>query len=49
MRDFIERGLLEERGGSPSFHDLAKTRCGSGRSGIRDLATNPAHLEDYGR
>jgi hypothetical protein len=49
VRDFIERGLLEGPGGSPSFHDLAKTHYGSGRSGIRDLATNPAHLEDYGR
>jgi hypothetical protein len=49
VRDFIERGLLEEPGGRPSFHDLARIHCGSGRSGHRDLATNPAHLLDYGR
>lgn len=49
VRDFIERGLLEKPCGSPSFHDLAQTYCGSGRSGLRDLATNPAHLQDYGR
>ena len=49
VRDFIERGLLNEPGGSPSFHDLAQTHCGSGNSGLRDLATNPKHLEDYGR
>lgn len=49
VRDFIERGLLNEPGGNPSFHDLARTHCGSGSSGIPDLATNSAHLQDYGR
>jgi hypothetical protein len=49
VRDFIERGLLNEPGGNPSFHDLARTHCGAGSSGLRDLATNPKHLEDHGR
>jgi len=49
VRDFIERGLREESNERTSFHDLARTHCGSGRSGVRDLATNAAHLEGYGR
>ena len=48
VRECIERGLRGTSREAPSFHDLAKPKCGVGRSGIRDLATHPRHLEDYG-
>ena len=48
VREFIERGLRGASGQAPSFHDLAKSKCGAGRSGLRDLATHKRHLEDYG-
>jgi hypothetical protein len=49
VREFIERGLRGNSRREPSFHDLAKSKCGLGRSGLRDLATNPKHLGDYGQ
>ncbi len=49
VREFIERGL---NGGGPderpSFHALAKDRAARFR-GPRDLATNPKHMEGFGR
>jgi len=48
VREYIERGLGGTAGETTSFHDLAKSKCGVGRSGIRDLATHPRHLKDYG-
>ena len=48
VREFIERGLRSGSEEGPSFHDLAKSKCGSGRSGLRDLATHKRHLADYG-
>ena len=33
----------------PSAFDLMKDGCGIIRSGVTDLATNPKHLEDFGR
>lgn len=49
VREFIERGLEDSDAGQPSFHDRAADKCGMGRSKCRDLATNPGHLDDYGR
>lgn len=49
VREFIERGLSETDRRSPSFHELAADKCGIGRSRLPDLATNPRHLDDYGR
>ncbi len=48
VREFIERGLQNSSGQPPSFHELAKSKCGLGRSGLSDLATHPKHLRDYG-
>jgi hypothetical protein len=49
VREFIEIGLSGETGKSrPSFHALAKDKAARFR-GPRDLATNPKHLEDFGR
>lgn len=49
IRDYIERGLAATSKRPPTFHDLARDKCGIGRSGCQDLASNPKHLEDYGR
>ncbi len=49
VREFIEQGLQAGSGEGVSFHELAKAKCGVARSGIRDLATNPKHLENFGR
>jgi hypothetical protein len=49
VREFIERGLSGGRAkGRPSFHTLAKDKAARFR-GPRDLATNPNHLEGFGR
>jgi predicted transcriptional regulator len=49
VREFIERGLNgDASNGSPSFHALAKDKAGRFR-GPRDLATNPKHMEGFGR
>ena len=50
IRDYLEQGLNGvQRGKRSSFYELAQDLCGTGRSGILDLATNPKHLEDFGR
>ncbi len=33
----------------PSLHDRLQKYQGAGSSGIKDLASNPAHLAEYGR
>jgi hypothetical protein len=49
VREFIENGLgRATKGSRPSFHALAKDKAASFR-GPRDLASNPKHLEDFGR
>lgn len=48
VREFIERGLQAGSSQRASFHEQANSKCGMGRSGLRDLATNPAHLENFG-
>ena len=49
VRELIESGLSGAAGkGHVSFHALAKDRAGRFR-GPRDLATNPKHLEGFGR
>ena len=49
VRAFIEQGLQADSRQRPSFHELAKSKCGAGRSRLRDLATNPRHLARYGQ
>ncbi|MEP6673069.1 MAG: ribbon-helix-helix protein, CopG family [Chthoniobacter sp.] len=49
VREFIERGLTgPSMKGRASFHALAKDKAARFR-GPRDLATNPKHMEDFGR
>ena len=48
VREFIEQGLQNGSSQRPSFHELAKSKCGLGGSGLRDLATHPKHLSGYG-
>ena len=31
-----------------SIFDLSRDLCGAGKSGLRDLSSNPKHLEGYG-
>ena len=33
----------------PSLHDRLKKYQGAGGSGLKDLASNPKHMEGYGR
>ena len=55
LKDLVEEGLrlvLETPRGSrrrQSFASLMKSACGAVDSGIADLASNPAHLKDFGR
>ena len=51
LRDSIEKALkqgdaVEEE---PSAYDLMKDGCGCFDSGVTDLATNPKHMEGFGR
>ena len=49
VREFIERGLSGETAkGRPSFHALAKDKAARFR-GPRDMATNPKHMQGFGR
>lgn len=41
-----EKGVVEEE---PSAYDLMKDGCGCVDSGVTDLATNPKHMERFGR
>jgi hypothetical protein len=55
LKDLVEEGLrlvLETPRGSrrrQSLASLMKGACGAVDSGIADLASNPEHLEDFGR
>ena len=50
IREYLEQGLNGARHGKrPSFYELAQDLCGAGHSGVPDLATNPKHLEGFGK
>jgi hypothetical protein len=54
VRQFIETSLDFRANGKrtaarPSLHDRLKKYQTSGPTGIKDLASNPAHLSGYGR
>jgi len=51
VRDSIERELREQPvvEEKPSAYDLMKDGCGCVDSGLTDLATNPEHMEGFGR
>jgi hypothetical protein len=43
------RGAGVRRRKKPTAYDLMKDSCGVAESGIPDLASNPKHLEWFGR
>jgi hypothetical protein len=58
LKDLVEEGLrlvLESprkagpETSPPTLHDLMKGACGVVDSGIPDLASNPKHMEGFGR
>ena len=49
VREALEAMLAEESAGRPpSLHERMAGACGMIRSGVQDLASNPAHLEGFG-
>ena len=51
VRESVERGLSDAcaRLDAPSMYDLTREDCGCFDSGLTDLATNPKHMEGFGR
>ena len=49
LLDHLSQKLRRKRAGKPSLHDLMKGGCGIVDSGVSDLATNPKHMEGFGR
>jgi hypothetical protein len=50
IREYLEQCLNgEQRDRRPSFYELAQDLCGTGQSGVPDLAINPKHLEGFER
>lgn len=52
VRESIERELERDNGAveeEPSMYDLVKDDLGCVDSGVTDLATNPKHMEGFGR
>lgn len=55
VRDLLLQALPAGKAASaskktrPSLHDRLKKYQGAGLTGVKDLASNPAHLADYGR
>ena len=49
--ELARQALLEQRGREKrlSLHDRMKDVCGIIRSAPRDFATNPKHMEGFGR
>lgn len=47
VRDAISSSLPSGTGGLSLF-ERTRDLCGKGKSGIRDLATNPKHMKGYG-
>ena len=43
------KGSSARRTKRPTLHDLMKDSCGIVDSGVSDLATNPKHMEGFGR
>jgi hypothetical protein len=41
--------LSSRKSTRPSLHDRLKKYQGAGGSGVKDLASNPKHMEGYGR
>lgn len=44
----IEKIADGEKGNTPSLLERAGDLCGAGRSGLKDLSTNPTHLDGFG-
>jgi hypothetical protein len=48
-REAFENFLNSSRSSKPSLLALSRDLCGSGDSGLGDLSSNSAHMEDFGR
>jgi Arc/MetJ-type ribon-helix-helix transcriptional regulator len=49
LREALEEKLKTMARKKPlSLHDQSADLCGKGKSGLRDLASNPKHLEGFG-
>ena len=49
FREALEEKLQSEaRVAEPSLYDRSSDLCGSGASGVGDLASNPSHLVGFG-
>ncbi len=55
VRDLLMRALPEkpdlakQRKSRPSLHDRLQKYQGAGKTGVKDLASNPKHFAGYGR
>jgi hypothetical protein len=55
LRDLVEEGLRRvvdspaQAAAAPSLAELMKAAIGAVDSGVGDLSSNPAHLEEFGR
>jgi len=59
LKDLVEEGLrmvlegpaggVSRAGGRPKVYDLMKDACGVVDSGLIDLASDPRHMEGFGR
>jgi hypothetical protein len=49
VREALERTLVTRPGGAETCYDLARDLAGSVKGLPRDLATNPKHMESFGR
>jgi hypothetical protein len=48
VREWVEEKLQDDDDG-PSAYDLMKDGCGIIESDVPDLASNPKHMEGFGR
>lgn len=48
VRESLVKAAGEAGSGKLSLYDRTMDLCGSGESGIADLATNPDHLRGFG-
>lgn len=55
VRDLLVKTLtagaktVTRKAARPSLHERLRKYQGAGPTGVKDLASNPAHLADYGR
>ena len=48
VRECLEQALPKKKGRRVSLYDRMQEACGMVKSGVRDLASNPRHMEGFG-